>query len=318
MEKKLINEIDNFRLLTNYNTSKTLFENKSLIKENFLEELVVIIKNLSKGDKAIIETLFNKGIKDSLGNEIKDFKSLKDAITLHNISPELGKEIQKILINSNSKSSETIINNIVKSEGFIKKYGNLSVDEVKKTLEGKGYTPMSAQKIVNAYSTNVGKFAKPVSEILTKDITDLRDAVREFETQSQREILKNPALKSNLDTAKKELSLLKDKDLTMLSKTAKRDFAVIESIIKTKNPGLWTRITEVTSKMGWKSWTVTAIIFITLYGAKDSGALLNSIYGTVSSGLKNLIDGFKSGNSNSNGTTPDNGGENKVDWSKYK
>ena len=176
METKLLNEISKFRLYSNYQSNHTLTENFNIIQEQLGPEIKKLFSTITKNGKTELKSFFKgKSILDNLGNELKTVDDLLKAIDNQVLSEISLKEIKTFFIN-NSKNKgyvDTLIDNMVKSDGFINKYSKLTVDDAKKELIKKGYTPEKTQQIVNKFVDNSGKF-KIASEIFNSVLTDIK------------------------------------------------------------------------------------------------------------------------------------------------
>jgi len=169
---KLINEeIRIFKLISNYDTSKTLTDN-----ENALNESRGYIKNLAKmleTEKAFLNSIFkeakftkyleNGKILDKFGNELKSIDEVIRAIKDGNMK---GKDLAKFNFavyktTGNTTLKQSIIKDIISEVGFAEKYINIGEKEFIKDLKKLGYTDDEAKKLINEFKkTEAGKNAE--------------------------------------------------------------------------------------------------------------------------------------------------------------
>jgi hypothetical protein len=169
---KLINEeIRIFKLISNYDTSKTLTDN-----ENALNESRGYIKNLAKmleTEKAFLNSIFkeakftkyleNGKILDKFGNELKTIDEVILAIRNKKMK---GKDLAKFNFavyktTGNTTLKQAIIKDIISEVGFAKKYINIGEKEFIKDLKKLGYTDDEAKKLINEFKkTEAGKNAE--------------------------------------------------------------------------------------------------------------------------------------------------------------
>lgn len=183
MEKKLITEINQFKLLTDYDTKKTLTENKVRISENIGGEIETLFKSFLRNSVTLKDELKtflgSKKIVDELGNQITKIKDLETAITAGRISEQTIKDLKTYLINTSKDKNviNNLIDNMIKSEGFIAKYSNMNVKDALTELTRKGYSVETANKIINKYSKSGGKF-KVVTEVFDNILRDIKSDKR--------------------------------------------------------------------------------------------------------------------------------------------
>jgi hypothetical protein len=177
MEKMLLKEINQFKLLTDYNTKKTLTENKIYINENVGGEIEALIKAFKSSNKFKQELLqfLSKGVKDESDNLIKTVDELEYAISIGHVSEKTIKELKTYLVNTSKNVNvvNTLIENAVKSTGFIDKYSKLTAAEAVTELAKKGYSPDTVKKIIKKYTETGGKF-KIVSEVFEKVFNEIK------------------------------------------------------------------------------------------------------------------------------------------------
>ena len=179
MEKKLLNEINQFRFLTDYNTKKTLTENKLYISENIGGEIETLFKSLLHNSVTLKDELKtflgSKRIIDELGNQITKVNDFETALSVGRLSEQTIKDLKTYLINTSKDKNVVngLIENMIKSEGFITKYTNLSVKDAFTELTKKGYSVETANKIINKYSKGGGKF-RVVTEIFDNILRDIK------------------------------------------------------------------------------------------------------------------------------------------------
>lgn len=169
---KLINEeIRIFKLISNYDTSKTLTDN-----ENVLNEQRGYIKNLAKmleAEKAFLNSIFkeakftkyleNGKILDKFGNELKNIDEVIQAVRDKKMR---GKDLAKFNFavyktTGNTTLKQSIIKDIISEVGFAEKYINIGEKEFIKDLKKLGYTDDEAKKLINEFKkTEVGKNAE--------------------------------------------------------------------------------------------------------------------------------------------------------------
>ena len=169
---KLINEeIRIFKLISNYDTSKTLTDN-----ENVLNEQRGYIKNLAKmleTEKAFLNSIFkeakftkyleNGKILDKFGNELKNIDEVIQAVRDKKMR---GKDLAKFNFavyktTGNTTLKQSIIKDIISDVGFAEKYINIGEKEFIKDLKKLGYTDDEAKKLINEFKkTEAGKNAE--------------------------------------------------------------------------------------------------------------------------------------------------------------
>jgi len=183
MEKKLLNEINQFKLLTDYNTTKTLTENKIYISENIGGEIETLVKTLLHTSSTLKDELKSfltiKKIYDELGNQITKVKDLETALSIGRVSEQTIKDLKTYLINTSKDKNvvNSLIDNMIKSEGFIIKYSNLTAKDAFTELTRKGYSTETTKKIINGYAKSGGKF-KVVSEIFDNILRNIKSDAR--------------------------------------------------------------------------------------------------------------------------------------------
>jgi hypothetical protein len=177
MEKMLLKEINQFKLLTDYDTKKTLTENKIYINENVGGEIEALIKAFKSSNKFKQELLqfLSKGVKDESDNLIKTVDELEYAISIGHVSEKTIKELKTYLVNTSKNVNvvNELIENAVKSTGFIDKYSKLTAAEAATELAKKGYTPDTVKKIMKKYTDTGGKF-KIVSEVFENVLNEIK------------------------------------------------------------------------------------------------------------------------------------------------
>jgi len=158
MEKKILEELNKFRLLSNYDNSKTLNENyASIISEDGIAKNVLKAAEELKAAKSAIsadKTLL-KGVTSTEGKILKSADDILNALKADKI---VGKELARVnrtLFNS-AESSLKLKNAIAKdlalSDDFAKLYGGLSEkDAIQKLISKKGYTVEQANMITSQY-----------------------------------------------------------------------------------------------------------------------------------------------------------------------
>jgi hypothetical protein len=168
MEKMLLKEINQFKLLTDYDTKKTLTENKFNINEGIGDEIKALITafKTSKTLKNEILKFLSKGVKDESDNLIKTVDDLEYAISIGHVSEQTIKDLKTHLLNTSKDVNivNTLIKNAVTSTEFIAKYSKLTAAEAATELAKKGYSPETVKKIMKGFTDNGGKF-KIVSEV---------------------------------------------------------------------------------------------------------------------------------------------------------
>jgi hypothetical protein len=183
MEKMLLKEINQFKLLTDYDTKKTLTENKFNINEGIGDEIKALITafKTSKTLKNEILKFLSKGVKDESDNLIKTVDDLEYAISIGHVSEQTIKDLKTHLLNTSKDVNivNTLIKNAVTSTEFIAKYSKLTAAEAATELAKKGYSPETVKKIMKGFTDNGGKF-KIVSEVfenIKNQIKQDKDAV---------------------------------------------------------------------------------------------------------------------------------------------
>lgn len=300
MEKKILNEISKFRLYSNYNPELTLIENFNIINENIGPEIKKLFQALTKSGKTELKKFFTgKSIKDTLGNELKTVDDLLIAIEKETLSQDSLKEIKTFFIN-NSKNAEyvnTLIDNMVRSEGFIKKYSQYTVEEAKKQLIAKGYTPDKTQSIINKFVDNGNKFKKPAVELIQSEIKAIQDAMSELEGKASKEISRNASLRIYLNEAKRMIKNLNKETISKLSLSQQTDLKAIEAALKDKSPSLYQEVTKYTHKLPKKVKVVGTILAILFIGSKfvgfdNLGKLVGGLINLTSQSTKDFFSGL--------------------------
>lgn len=177
MEKMLLKEINQFKLLTDYDTKKTLTENKFNINEGIGDEIKALITafKTSNSLKTEILAFLAKGVKDESDNLIKTVDDLEYAISIGHVSEQTIKDLKTHLLNTSKDVNivNTLIKNAVTSTEFIAKYSKLTAADAATELAKKGYSPETVKKIMKGFTDNGGKF-KIVSEVFENVLNQIK------------------------------------------------------------------------------------------------------------------------------------------------
>jgi hypothetical protein len=171
MEKQILEEINKFKLLSNYDNNKTLNENySSIISEDGIAKNVLKVGQEAKAAKSAIsaDKALLKGVTSTEGKILKSADDILNALKADKI---VGKELARVnrtLFNSTETSlklKNAIAKDIALTDDFAKLYGNLKEkDAIQKLVTKKGYTVEQANMITSQYKKNGKSFGK-----LTKD-----------------------------------------------------------------------------------------------------------------------------------------------------
>jgi len=152
--KNLINEeVRRYKLLTIYNNSKTLSENKKTLNEQ-PEEIVNVLKNAGeseiRGLKRFILTIPDQDFQNELSNIYKSHpeKDLYEIIPL--LSKDSLKRVRYTLLNSPTVSNwvkDTISSGVAKVAS--NKYVGRDLNSIVNELKGRGYSDDAANRIAN-------------------------------------------------------------------------------------------------------------------------------------------------------------------------
>lgn len=184
MEKKILEELDKFRLLSNYDNNKTLNENyTSIISEDGIAKNVLKAAEELKAAKSAIsaDAALLKGVTSTEGKILKSADDILNALKADKI---VGKELARVnrtLFNS-AESSLKLKNAIAKdmalSDDFAKLYGGLNEkDAIQKLISKKGYTVEQANMITSQYKKNGKSFGGEVSKGINKTVTKEGDII---------------------------------------------------------------------------------------------------------------------------------------------
>jgi hypothetical protein len=184
MEKKILEELDKFRLLSNYDNNKTLNENyTSIISEDGIAKNVLKAAEELKAAKSAIsaDAALLKGVTSTEGKILKSADDILNALKADKI---VGKELARVnrtLFNS-AESSLKLKNAIAKdmalSDDFAKLYGGLNEkDAIQKLISKKGYTVEQSNMITSQYKKNGKSFGGEVSKGINKTVTKEGDII---------------------------------------------------------------------------------------------------------------------------------------------
>lgn len=184
MEKKILEELNKFRLLSNYDNNKTLSENyTSIISEDGIAKNVLKVGQEAKAAKSAIsaDKALLKGVTSTEGKILKSADDILNALKADKI---VGKELARVnrtLFNS-AESSLKLKNAIAKdlalSDDFAKMYGGLNEkDAIQKLISKKGYTVEQANMITSQYKQNGKSFST-----LSKDVSTIDKSIKNKNT----------------------------------------------------------------------------------------------------------------------------------------
>ena len=184
MEKKILEELNKFRLLSNYDNNKTLNENyTSIISEDGVAKNVLKAAEELKAAKSAIsaDKVLLRGVTSTEGKILKSADDILNALKADKI---VGKELARVnrtLFNS-AESSLKLKNAIAKdlalSDDFAKLYGGLSEkDAIQKLISKKGYTVEQANMITSQYKKNGKSFST-----LSKDGSTIDKSIKNKNT----------------------------------------------------------------------------------------------------------------------------------------
>jgi hypothetical protein len=169
---------------------------------------------------------------------------------------------------------------------------------------------------------------KKIGKEIAKELISIDKLLSELTDYSKLAIKKDPNLLNKIKLAKSKLAGINERDIAnKLPQELKDEIWRLGRVIKAKNPGLWTEIKVMFPSLakGWeKIGTLGRIVVILLAASTSLGAaIIKFLSPALKQGLCNLVSlpWICDGVSSTEETTPekpDNDGENKVDWSKYK
>ena len=215
MKNIILEEINRFRFLSNYDNSKTSVENKVNLTEGIPGE--ALLKAL-ESDRGIATSFRDElsSMKD-LGIQTRELKTLKtaeeivDAIKLGKLEPiELGRVNWAVLKNTkDAKLAEILTKDITSNESFIKGAAGKSQSEFIEALRKKGIPEGKSKLMWKSYQSNVKdlkdlKDVKDVKDI--KDVDDVKDVdVKKDMVDADKDLKTADEVKAkeNLDRAKK-------------------------------------------------------------------------------------------------------------------
>ena len=165
MEKKLLEEINKFRLLSNYDNNKTLNENflSLLLEDGYIRDLLKTSKTDLAAAKAAIKAdakLLEMGVWD--GRElVKTSDGILDSFRSGRLAAEEAFKVNRSLLNSAESSvtlKNALANEFATAEKFLKDYSKLSEKGAYNELIAKGFNDSSAKNIISRYKGKGNSF----------------------------------------------------------------------------------------------------------------------------------------------------------------
>lgn len=317
--------VNRIKLLMEYDTNHTLDENTKII----LETIPNWFKGLSRN---VVDDVFNNlgGVLKTVGGQTID--NVDDLLrvaskgkgALDDVSKEL---FRNSVLKNNSitlAQKSSFINTLVQSPVAINKYANKTNQQIFNLFKKAGYPDDVSKTIANKLKPKTAtpkpntnpqsqidkareaklnarraEQAKISAQQLSDDIHQLEKIVINFENKSAKEVLKNPGLKSNVKSAKKLLSNIKTKDLSVLKASKAADLDRISAIINKADPGLWTRISASISGLSKTGKIIGVITLLWLLGGKNTMKIIMSIKDALGSWFGEAIDEVTGGSNNS-------------------
>jgi len=220
MKNIILEEINRFRFLSNYDNSKTSVENGVNLNEGIPGE--ALLKAL-ESDRGFLSSF--KGELDSmkeLGVQTRDLKTLKtseaiiDAIKAGKLEPaELGRVNWAVLKNTkDAKLAETLTKDITSNKTFMKGAAGKSQSEFIEALRKKGIPEGKSKLMWKSYQSNLKELEdlKDLKDVKdAKDVKDVKDVENDIVKDAESEAKADKDLrdadeikaKENLDRAKK-------------------------------------------------------------------------------------------------------------------
>lgn len=220
MKNIILEEINRFRFLSNYDNSKTSVENSVNLTEGLPGESLL---RALESDRGFLSSF--KGELDSmkeLGVQTRDLKTLKtseaiiDAIKAGKLEPaELGRVNWAVLKNTkDAKLAETLTKDITSNKTFMKGAAGKSQSEFIEALRKKGIPEGKSKLLWKSYQSNLKELEDLKDLKDTKDVKDAKDVkdvendiVKDAESEAKADKDLKAAdevkAKENLDRAKK-------------------------------------------------------------------------------------------------------------------
>jgi hypothetical protein len=216
MEKKLLEEINKFRLLSNYDNNKTLNENflSLLLEDGYIRDLLKTSKTDLAAAKAAIKAdakLLEMGVWD--GRElVKTSDGILDSFRSGRLAAEEAFKVNRSLLNSAESSvtlKNALANEFATAEKFLKDYSKLSEKGAYNELIAKGFNDSSAKNIISRYKGKGNSFTgefKSLDDLKTgnKAETAAKDGktIKKGEKQVTKKVTKegNTVIKGNNNT----------------------------------------------------------------------------------------------------------------------
>ena len=174
MKTELLNEeVNRIRLMFGYDSKKTLTENQETISETVISEQAQFLKNLFKSDVKLMRAAATElkaemgalkgGVSTVDGVILRDADDIMKAVKAGKLAPaELGRvNAQLLRATKNPAVEKALIQDIVTTPAFGRKYGKMSKAEVKQALMKKDPTLWTNQRVnaaLKEYEMNVAKF----------------------------------------------------------------------------------------------------------------------------------------------------------------
>ena len=183
MEKKILEELDKFRLLSNYDNNKTLNENyTSIISEDGIVKNVLKTGKEVEAAKAALsadKSLLKAGVKVD-GVALKSADDILNALKAEKITGTELAKVNKSLLNSTETSlklKNAIAKDISLSPKFLEDYSKLTEQEALNKLMSKGYTTEQANMITGQYKKSGKSFGGEVSKGINNTVTKEGDII---------------------------------------------------------------------------------------------------------------------------------------------
>jgi hypothetical protein len=215
MKNIILEEINRFRFLSNYDNAKTSVENIVNLTEGLPGEALL---RALESDRGFLSSF--KGELDSmkeLGVQSRDLKTLKtseaiiDAIKAGKLEPaELGRVNWAVLKNTkDAKLAETLTKDITSNKTFMKGAAGKSQSEFIEALKNKGISEGKSKLLWKSYQSNLKeledlKDLKDVKDVKdTKDVKDVKDVESEVKADKDLRDADEIKAKENLSKADK-------------------------------------------------------------------------------------------------------------------
>jgi hypothetical protein len=176
MEKKLLTEIEKFKLLSNYDNNRTLNENHStIISEDGLTRDILkttsselqAAKTELKAAMSADRNLLKGGVTDSKGLRLTSADDIITALKDNKLTGRDLGDVNKALFKSTNSVAikNAIAKDIALSDRFLANYSKLSEKEAVNTLISRGYTKEEAKMITGEFKKSGKSFTSEISKV---------------------------------------------------------------------------------------------------------------------------------------------------------